>query len=915
MGLLTDLFGGPGKTREFGGGFDPAVKPYLEEGLDALQAAYRQGPRVFEGERVVGFDPLQTQAQEGIVGLVGTTDPYTQRQQQLLEQGITGLQGVESRLSAAEQGLGRGASFLEDFTRGVGRAEESIGASRDLLSQFQTGLGRTEESLGRGLGFLEDFRSQAGEAQRRLEGVEPGLSRSEALLAESARRQREAARGVGLGELDIDKYRSDYMTAVADPALADVERQLQMDLRELGAQEAKYGQGRGSRGAILEAELRGAAGRSRADILGQVGKEAYQSALDTAKQQQAAQYGADVSDIDREARAAAALSGLGQAEQAAAIGGRGALAGMFGDVAGRSLAGAAQAGDITRQLGDITRQRLAAVGQSDALTSQLAGLAGQQLGAAGQAAGLTGQALDVARASGMIPSMYTDIAGQFGGLGESAFGRRRTELEALRGVGEERRTLDQQRAMAEMAAFREADPFGFAQQFLGTVYGAPTRQTQYSQDPSTFQEIMGIGTLAAPFFKEGGGILSKIKSFYNKARGGTDVFSAEEEAEIRDIENFSDENFGTDYASERKTRRGGVTPAEAMAAVEPRRINADDSAMFAKQAAARQALAMRAPGGGISDYEKRRQERRKRREEDGSSILNFLRENILGPKLLNPGDKKTQDSKNKKQTKQNPAPAPAPAPALRMEPPMPRPAFSPMPDATPSSTSSSTPQGTGQQNKDSILDRILSGVGSGLQSIGSGIRTGAEYYAQNLDPFGPAGANLSREERIRVGLGILAAQPTLGESPLTTTSRGALAAISDLPEEDTDTFTARTSPVSTAEYEGVDRGILTLKGVDTKAAAAERLKMRRDSEKEVLAMVYSDPPLVNNDPLSIRSKILDIYEAKVQKRFGKKENDPVDPAGSDDTPSANQSKIKSKGSATNALNPARIKQITSSQSS
>ena len=876
MGLLTDLFGGPGKTREFGGGFDPAVKPYLEEGLDALQAAYRQGPRVFEGERVVGFDPLQIQAQEGIVGLVGTTDPYTQRQQQLLEQGITGLQGVESRLSAAEQGLGRGASFLEDFTRGVGRAEESIGASRDLLSQFQTGLGRTEESLGRGLGFLEDFRSQAGEAQRRLEGVEPGLSRSEALLAESARRQREAARGVGLGELDIDKYRSDYMTAIADPALADVERQLQMDLRELGAQEAKYGQGRGSRGAILEAELRGAAGRSRADILGQVGKEAYQSALDTALRQQAAQYGADVADIDREARAAAALSGLGQAEQAAAIGGRGALAGMFGDVAGRSLAGAAQAGDITRQLGDITRQRLAAVGQSDALTSQLAGLAGQQLGAAGQAAGLTGQALDVARASGMIPSMYTDIAGQFGGLGESAFGRRRTELEALRGVGEERRTLDQQRKMAEMAAFREADPFGFAQQFLGTVYGAPTRQTQYSQDPSTFQELMGIGTLAAPFFKEGGGILSKIKSLYNKARGGTDVFSAEEEAEIRDIENFSDKNFGTDYASERKAGKGGVTPAEAMAAVESKRINADDSAMFAKQNAARQALAMRQAGGGIAALATGRSVN-----EIKKDIEAFVPKISRG--LTDEEQKRFNSLRNElQQANQKPAPTPqsksktasksTPSPISGLS------KFRPMPRPTP---------------PPSLLDRILSGVGSGLQSIGSGIRTGAEYYAQNLDPFGPAGANLTREERIRVGLGILAAQPTLGESPLTTTSRGALAAISDLPEEDTDTITLRTAPVPSSEYEVIDQAVIELQGTESKLDADVRVRLRREAENEAINKVKAGT--LSNDPASYRSEVLDIYERKVKDIFGKKKDGDI-------TPVTGQPKLQSKGSAASAMN-------------
>jgi hypothetical protein len=865
MGFFTDLLGGPGKTREFGGGFDKAIKPYAEEGLTDLQSIYRGGPRVFQGQRVEGFDPLQTQAQEGLISLLGTTDPYTQRQQDLLESSIAGIGGYEAGLGRAEGSLGRGVGFLEDFSRGLGRAEASMGKTGELLTGFETGLGRTEESLGRSLGFLEDFRGQAGEAQRRLEGVEPGLTRTEALLAESAQRQRDAARGVGLGELDVDRYRSDYMTAVADPALADVERQLQMDLRKLGAQESQYGQGRGSRGAILEAELRGAAGRSRADILGQVGKEAYQSALDTAQRQQAAQYGADVSDVDRQARAAAALAGLGQAEQAAAIGGRGTLAGMYGDVAGRSLAGAGQAGDITRQLAGITGQRLAGVSQADALTSQLAGIAGQRLGAAGQATGISGQALDVARAGGAVPGMYSDIAGQFGGLGESAFGRRRTELETLGGVGTDRRTLEQQRTLAEMAKFAEEDPFGFTQRYLQTIYAAPTRQTQYSQDPSTFQELMGIGALAGSFMgkaeggkvhkdmggailkmlmssgggkkktttedidkvmdsvgptilNEGGGILNKMKSMYNKTSFSNDM-TKEEEEEIKDIEDFSDKNFGTDYASERESgEKKGITPANAMASVGSKRIKADDSVMFSKQRAARQALGMRQNGGGIASLQAG----------GVPSTIEDLQKGLRNPAVLNQV-RQQMNSGN-------------------VSPIIPRPNIEAQ-----------------NSNEPNAFQRILSGVGSGLQSIGSGIKTGAEYYANNLDPFGPAGANLTRAERIQVGLGILAAQPTLGESPLTTTARGALGAIGQLPENDT--ITLRTSPVPSSEYEDIDKGVIGLQGIESKAGADIRAGLRREAEIEAINKVKAGT--LSNDPASYRTEVLRIYKKKVEDKFGK----------------------------------------------
>ena len=75
MGLFSDLLGGPGKVREYGGGFDKAIRPYAEEGLGALQQQFQAGPRVYEGERVVGFDPLQTQAQTGILNLLANLTP------------------------------------------------------------------------------------------------------------------------------------------------------------------------------------------------------------------------------------------------------------------------------------------------------------------------------------------------------------------------------------------------------------------------------------------------------------------------------------------------------------------------------------------------------------------------------------------------------------------------------------------------------------------------------------------------------------------------------------------------------------------------------------------------------------------------------------------------------------------------
>lgn len=540
MGFFTDLLGGGGKTREIGGGFDPAIKPYIEGGLSALEKQYLAGPRVFTGERVAGFDPAQLAAQSSLLALSTAQPDYYQ----------TALGGLE----------------------------EAIGMQR------QAATGITAEDIARQREILEP----TAEAQR--------------MAQEQAFRRAIRDIGVGAGGVGV------------------------------GALE-------GARADILRSGAAGELAIGMADIEGQLQRQALQQA-----------------EADR-------------ARQAAGAG-------------------------------------------------ALAQLAGQRLG-----------------------------------VGQAGFGEQIERIGLGADVGQQRRALEQARIGAEMAEFAEADPFSFTQRYLQTVYGAPTRQTQYSQDPSTFQEIVGLGSIAASFKKEGGtvnkeaggallklmmsaggnkkksseiskdvdesmdmvgptilneggGILSKLKSMYNKTRFSNDM-TKEEEEELKDIEDFSDEKFGTDYASEREA--GGskseskISPANDMASVGATRYNPDDSEMFAKQRAARQALAMRQNGGGIASLQ------------------------VGG------------------------VPAPMPRPNIQQQP--------------------------------NALQRIMSGVGSGLRSIGSGINRGLSYYSQNLDPFGPAGANLTRAERIRVGLGILAAQPTLGESPLTTTARGALSPLSEIQQE------------------------------------------------------------------------------------------------------------------------------------
>ena len=682
MGFFTDLLGGSKSPKPFGGGFDPAIKPYIEEGLGGLQTAYQRGPRVYEGQRVADFDPAQLAAQSSLIALATGQPDYYAPAARSIEEAIALSRQAARPITAAE-----------------------IAAQRELLEP-------------------------TAEAQR---------------FAQQQAFER-AIRDIGVGAVS---------------------------------------------GGV------GATTGARADIL------------------------------------------RGGAAGELALG----MANIEGGLQERSIA---QAG--------AERDRQAR------LPSQLAALAQQ-----GLQVGQEGYAEQVER----------------------------TGLQA--GVGAERQGLEQQRIGAEMAKFAEADPFRFAQQYLSTVYGAPTRQTQYTQEPSTFQEIVGIGTMIGGFmnkggavrknaggpllqlimssgggkdttlddidsamasvgsanYENGGGILSRFsepfRRAYNNTTGGAGIFSKEEEDEIKEIEDFSDETFGTDYASEReKKKKKNINPSQAMASVGSKIITPNDSVMFAKQRAARQALGMRKNGGGIASL----QTGSTPSLQGGSS---FSSGNIPGN--INELTRGLNDPEVLRRVQQQAG-------------------------ITPVSTS----------NEPNAFQRILSGVGSGLRSIGSGIKTGAEYYADNLDPFGPAGANLTREERIRVGLGILAAQPELGESPLTTTARGALLGLASVDDLDDGTTTLRTAAVPNSEYEVVDKAVLELQKTGTKIDADKRISLRREAEREALALIRAG--IVNNDPASYRTEVLDIYEAKVLEAYKK----PVEEGG--------LKKPVDKGSASQAIDTA-----------
>lgn len=711
MGFFTDLLGGPGDVTEMGGGFDPALKPYLEEGLGGLQDAYRAGPRVYQGQRVAGFDPAQLQSQSSFLALgAGQPDYFN-----------TALAGLQE---------------ATDFQRGAARAMTS------------------------------------DEIQQQRELFEPAAERER--LASQLAFER------SLRDIDVAS---------------------------------------GSAGA-------GAMQGSRADIL------------------------------------------------------RGGAAGEL------ALAEAGLQSSITER----------AIAAAEAQRAR-------EVGAASGLASLTGQAL---------------------GVGQAGFGEQLQRAGVTGQVGSERQALAQREIGAEMAKFGEADPFSFAQNYLSTIYGAPTRATQYSQEPSTLQEGMGIATVASGFFgaNQGGQLkrlsvgsavaneeaissLSDYKDGIGKAMsevgptrikdgevnliriynngGGIASLAMGNQPKGRYVSSITPIGYteeGTpiyDQSQMYKAQPATFVPDDSSSAMAPSPMSTEEKtlamkkeerdSLLAKQSntpitprvgpTKEAAAAMQPPVGGplrqeqMSMEQKAQQERQEIKQQQLDESATFVKQKEgfdeakkeferreAGESEAESGEgaarmaKKISAANDMMQTKTFGA-----ADNSQM--------FARQADARQKlaqmlsrntgggiaslAAGGMIPVARPVGPKDEVIeepstfDKILGGVTSGLRSIGSGVATAGKFYANEIDPFGPAGMNLDKAERIRVGLGIFNAQPTLGESPLGTISRGALGAL-----EQTDVVNAQRAKQDAATAKANRIGASDFNAI--RKAAAETLEFTYDPD-------------------------------------------------------------------------------------
>ena len=644
MGFFTDLLGGSGDVTEMGGGFDPALKPYLEEGLGGLQAAYQAGPRVYQGQRVAGFDPAQLQSQASFLALgAGQPDYFN-----------TALAGLQE---------------ATDFQRGAARAMTS------------------------------------DEIQQQRELFEP-----------AAERERLAS------QLAFERSLRDIDVAA------------------------------GGAGA-------GAMQGSRADIL------------------------------------------------------RGGAAGEL------ALAEAGLQSSITES----------AIAAAEAQRAR-------EVGAASGLASLTGQAL---------------------GVGQAGFGEQLQRAGVTGQVGSERQALAQREIGAEMAKFGEADPFSFAQNYLSTIYGAPTRATQYSQDPSTFQEVMGLGTVAASFMSPGanqGGQLKRLSD-----GGGIANLAMGSQPKGRYVSSITPVGYakdGTpiyDQSQMNKAQPAMFVPDDSSSAMAPSPSSTTLRVGPTKEAAA----AMQPPVGGplrqeqMSMEQKAQQERQEITQQQLDESATFVKQQEGFDEAKKEFERREAGEDKEKDTDKGKKISQAFSDAGQMTQTKTfgnadnsqmfarqaeaRQRLAQMVGRNTGGGIASLAEGgmipvarpVGPEDEvieeQSTFDKILGGVTSGLRSIGSGVATAGKFYANEIDPFGPAGMNLSKEERIRVGLGILSAQPTLGESPLGTISRGALGAL-----QQTDVAAAQRAKQDAATAKANRIGASDFNAI--RKAAAETLEFTYDPD-------------------------------------------------------------------------------------
>ena len=495
-----------------------AYQPYTTQGLAAMRA---------------GEEAARTTGLGGIQEAFGTT-----RTAQLgLDEALRAAraqQGVPETYQQAAQDVLRGATQLGYETGDVAAQDYARAAQQaaDLAAATRGDIGRSTQQA---YNIADVGRSDYAKAAQRAADVaaatrgDIGRSTQQAYnvadvaRADLGRAAQYGRQGTQLGyeylggtgqefsPTAIASYMNPYEQQVVEQAMQDIRRE--GDIREQGlrAQAASVGAFGGSRQAVAESELARNLLEQQARTSGQLRMSGYQQASQQAqqafeqakqRQQAQAQLASQIGRSGADVGLQAAIAGSEQSLKAAGLGQQGAVAAgqqglMASELAGRMAQAGAQTGLQTAGLG---QQSAAQLGQLGLQYGQLGQSDVQQLANIAQARAQMGQGLgSLAQAGGQLGTQLSNMGLQQAGLGQLQQQLNLGDVRALEAMGARDQALQQAILDATRQSNMQLYQMPYQQySFLSDIYkGTPSSQqvTQISQtqDPSTFQQIAGLG--------------------------------------------------------------------------------------------------------------------------------------------------------------------------------------------------------------------------------------------------------------------------------------------------------------------------------------------------------------------------------------------------------------------------------------
>lgn len=444
--------------------------------------------------QVAGLTPMQQQAAQMAQQGIGGYQPYLQQGLGAMRAGeqaarTTGLGGLQEAFGATREGQAAlsQAAQLAAASRAQPFAYQQ--ASQDILR------GATELGYGAGQAAEEGIGRAVQQAYNVAQQARQDLSRAGQYGLQGAEKAYGYLGGVG-GEFrpeGIQAFMSPYEEQVVQQTMRDIAREGDIQEQQLQAQAAATGAFGGSRQAVAEQELARNVMEQQARTGAQLRMSGYeragqmaQAAFEQARQRQLAQAqeARNIGQAGANVSLSAAQTGAGLGLQAAGMGQQGAqTAGQLGlQAAGMGQQTAQQLGNLGLQYGQL----------SQADINQMINIA--------QAGGQLGQGLgSLAQAGGQLGTQLSQMGLQQAGLGQLGQQLGLQDIKTLEAMGARDQALQQAILDAQRQSNMQLYQMPYQQySFLSDIYkGTPSSQqvTQISQtqDPSTFQQIAGLG--------------------------------------------------------------------------------------------------------------------------------------------------------------------------------------------------------------------------------------------------------------------------------------------------------------------------------------------------------------------------------------------------------------------------------------